>query len=102
MSCEVAITNAEPCRLAECLHCLEAVKRVAANAPAALGAQDSGEHVNDRVNVRRYVKAPPFVIVAGIHNDCEFLRRHHAAQSIHELCPASTASEDGDHAALRG
>jgi hypothetical protein len=101
VSCKVAIANAEPVWLTQLLHGLQAMKGVTANAPTALRAQNSGEDVSDRIYVRRNVKSPPLVIVAGVDDNGEFLGRQNAAQSIHKLCAACAASENGDHAALR-
>src|ERR1700688_4599740 len=100
MRSQITVANTEPRRFAEIFHCLQAVKGIAANSPSALAAQNVGEHVSNGVYVRRNVQAPPLMIVASVHDDCEFFRRNQAAEAVHKLGATRAPGKDDDHAAL--
>src|SRR5581483_188908 len=91
----------EPDRFAQLSHRLEAEKRVALDAPTALFAEQAREDVGDGVDIGRDIEAPPFQVVAGIHDDGEFFGWHNLAQTVHEFRAARAAGQNHDHAALR-
>ena len=68
-------TTASP----SCRHGLQAKKRVALHAPAALRAELAREHVGDRIDVGRDVQPPPPHVVARINNDRQLFRAERSA-----------------------
>ena len=78
------------------------MKSVAAHSPPALSAEKAGERIGDGVDVGRNIKAPPLVVVTGVHDDRKFFGRHNAAKAVHEFRAAGTAREHDDHAAVLG
>ena len=63
---QVAVAGVEPGGLAELSHGLQAKKSIALHAPAALAAEQAGENVGDRIDVRGNVESPPQQVVAGV------------------------------------
>src|SRR5581483_6860586 len=101
MGRQIAVANAEPCRLTEFPHRLKAMKGISTNSPSTLAAQNVREHIGDGVDVGGDVQSPPLVVVAGIHDDREFFRRKHAAKAVDKFCSPSAAGKHRNHAALR-
>src|SRR5580765_7968836 len=98
---QVAVANLKPYRLAQGFHSVQAMEGVAFYAPAALLTKNSSKNVGDRIKIRRDAQAPPFMIVACINNEREFLGRRHLAQAVYELGAAGSTRKNGDHAGLR-
>ena len=70
---EVAVAGVKPDGLAQFAHGLQAKESVALHAPAALLAEQSGQHVGDGIEIGRNVKSPPLQIVSGVDDDGEIL-----------------------------
>ena len=94
---QIEIAEREPRRLPELLHALEAAEAVVVHAPAAVGAEQARETVQDGVHVGRNVQAPPLDVVAGVDDDGEIFRRDHLLQTLHQLCAAGATGEYDDH-----
>ena len=101
MNCQVPITDAEPSGLAQILHGTQAVEGVAANTPTALATQNSRKDVDDGIDVRRNIEAPPVVIVARVDDDGKFFSRDDAAKAVNELRASGATREYANHVALR-
>ena len=100
MDGEITIANVEPDGLSQLAHGLQTVEGVALHAPATFFAQEAGKNVSDRIKVGRDVQSPPFEIVPGIHDDCDFFGSDDLAEAIDELGASGAAGEYDDHAAI--
>ena len=99
MDGEITVADMEPDGLSQLAHGLQTVKGVALDAPAALFAEQAGKDVGDGIQVGRDIQSPPFEIVPGIHDECEFFGSHDLTQAIDELGASGAAGEYDDHAA---
>ncbi len=101
---EIGVTDGEPRRLTEAREHLVRAERVAANAPAALGVDEPGERVEQRVDVGADVEAMDLEVVGDVGDDRELDLRADEGEAVRELRPAGAAREEGDpqaHASAR-
>src|SRR5271170_2050210 len=97
---KIAIASVEPRRLAQLSHGLQAEKSISFHTPAPLAAEQAGENVGDRVDIRGDIKPPPAQVVASVDDHRDLFRRNDLAQTIHKLGSASPSGKHTDHAAL--
>src|ERR1700733_4293579 len=100
MNREIAVAGVEPGGFAELSHGLQAKKSIALHPPAALPAQQAGEHISNGINIGRNVQSPPEQVVAGVDDHGDFLRRDHLLQTVNKLGASCAPGEHADHAAL--
>src|ERR1700693_1788063 len=100
MNRKIAIPRVEPRGLSQLSHRLQTKKSIALYPPAPLPAQQAGQNVENRIEVRQYVKSPPQQVIACIHHHRDLFRRDDLPQPIDKLRSARAAREYANHAAL--
>ena len=98
---QIAVANAEPRWTSHSPHYGETFKRLALDSPTPIRAQQSRQRISNGIHIGRNVESPPFEIVPRVHDNCQLARGQDLRQSLHQLCPAGSASQNDDHAALR-
>src|SRR5262249_15054223 len=94
---EIAVTEIEPCRLAEADHLAERATALIAQAPAATLVDEPGQGIADRVEVGGDVQPPDQRVVARVADDGEHARFNQRIQASQELGGAGATGE-GDEA----
>ena len=100
MEADVAVAEREPGLAAEPPASLERVRRLVADAPAALLVEEPGERVEDGVEVGGDVQAEDLDVVADVDDRRHLLRPGRAGEGVHEARAAETAAENGVRARL--
>jgi hypothetical protein len=98
---KVAVADIEPRWRAQAPHGFHALEAVALHAPAPILAQPAGQHVQDGIEVRGNMQAPPLQVVTRVNDDREFAGGHQSLEPVHKLGAPSAAGKHYDHAALR-
>ena len=96
---EVLVAEPEPGRHVVAVERVERRERLAFEAPALLGVRRAGERVGDRVEIGGDVQPVELVVVAGVDDGDDIVRRHDAHESGEETAaptpPARATSTPG-------
>ena len=102
MGSQILVAKIEPRIVTEPAQLFEHGKRVVLDAPTFRGIAQTGERIDDCVDVRRDVKAVKDRIIAGVADDRQFgwidLRR----QAFDQFGAAGAAGENDDHETCPG
>ena len=96
MGREVAVAKIEPGLAVEPAERVERVEAFAFEAPAMLAIDDTGECIDDGVNVGRDVETIKVLVVAGIDDDGHLARIDALDQAAEELSRTHPPRQRGD------
>ncbi len=96
MEAEVEVAEPEPVLPAPAAHRFERLPGLAGPAPAALRVVETGEGVEDRVEVGGDVQAEHLEVVADVADDGQLPGREHVVEAGRELGAADAAGEEDD------
>ena len=90
---EIAIAEAEPCLHAEILRGVHEMPALVAPPPAGIGVRLSGQGIDERVHVRRDVKAKVFEVVSRVDDKGDLVRLENLRETERELGAADAAGK---------
>ena len=95
MEADVAVSQREPDLRRRAARPAERVRRLVADAPAALLVEEPGQRVEDGVEVGRDVQAEELDVVADVDDRRHLLGAGRACERVHEPRAAQAAAENG-------